>query len=302
VKTPDSVTEARQAARRGEVDVAIPALRRCAEQGDDAACASLAELLALRGEWGECIPHAGRLIANPGAVYAGNVFDDMVRLLGRAGHETGHWAEIEQLAAAAKVRVDRGVTRPHLRKRYFTILDRLRAYARGRGAAPHELIAIFQPPSWLTRLSAAVAPPSPPREAAYRDAVDRVFQLRPDLERDPDALAVHYFSLAQTFDQEAEALRLYTEHHALLSFDNAVYVARVWTRRGEPARAWEILSSKLSQWWPMDAAQVAPVVLLTDEHLRTLMSRERRELVLASPRGPEALPDRAEPSDPCGDR
>src|SRR5438093_13530073 len=42
VKASDPVTEARQAARRGEVDVAIPALRRFADEGDDAACASLA--------------------------------------------------------------------------------------------------------------------------------------------------------------------------------------------------------------------------------------------------------------------
>src|SRR5437870_8039091 len=52
VKAPDPVTEASQAARRGEVDVAIPALRRFADEGDDAACASLAVLLAFRGEWG----------------------------------------------------------------------------------------------------------------------------------------------------------------------------------------------------------------------------------------------------------
>src|SRR5829696_2670904 len=154
MKAPDPVTEARQAARRGEVEVAIAALRRCAEQGDNGACASLAELLAFRGEWVECIPNAGRLIANPGAVYAGNVFDDMIRLLGCAGRETGQWTEIERLAATARASVDRAVTRPHLRKRYFTILDRLRAYARGGGAPPHELIAIFQPPSWLSLISA----------------------------------------------------------------------------------------------------------------------------------------------------
>jgi hypothetical protein len=285
----DALTEARQAARRGAVEVALPALRQLAVRGDDAACAWLAELLGFRAAWEECIPNDGRLIANPGAVYAGNVFDDMVRLLGRAGHETGQWAAIARIAVEARRQIDRTISRPHLRTRYFRILDHLRAYAHRRGTPPHELIAIFQPPAWSVLLRRAVAPESPrTREVAYRDAVENVFRYRPDLRDDPDALAMHHFALAQTFDQDDVALRLYDAHGEVLSFDNAVHVARVRARRGEHGRAWEILRAKVSRWWPVDAAQVAPVVLLTDEHLRLLMSRERCELVLASARGPEA--------------
>lgn len=76
-------------------------LREIAAGGEHAACASLAELLAFKGEWNELIPNAARLIAHSDTVYAGNIFDDMIRLLGRAGHETGRWLDIEEAARAA---------------------------------------------------------------------------------------------------------------------------------------------------------------------------------------------------------
>ncbi len=279
-----TVTAARRAALRGEVAVAIAALRRLAQRGDDSACASLAELLAFQGEWGECIGYAGRLVANPGVVYAGNVFDDMVRLLGRAGQETGRWHEIEAVATAAKAGIERTVDRAHLRNRYLAILDRLQTYARGRGAPPHELINVFGRSDTAAMAGAAAA-------RAYREAVENGFRYRPDLRDKPEALAVHLFGLAMRFGQDDEALRLYDEHRALMSFDHALHVARVLIGRGERERAWATLWSKMSAWWPVDAAQVAPVVLVIDEQLRVLMTRERCEMVLALPRGPEARPE-----------
>ena len=185
--------QARRAALRGEVDPALAALRALAATGDDGASASLAELLAFRGEWEELIAHAGRLVANPGAVFSGDVFDDMVRLLGRAGHETGEWRRIGEAADAAARQVERTVDRPHLRHRYATILTVLRKYAARRGAPPHELVRVFGPER----------PPASPELCArqHRAAVDHVLDYRPDLEGDPDALAVHLFALARTFRQ-----------------------------------------------------------------------------------------------------
>ena len=49
-------------------------------------------------------------------------------------------------------------------------------------------------------------------------------------------------------------------------------------------RAWEVLESRLTRWYPVDAAQVLPVVLVTDALLAPLMTRERAELVLRTPR------------------
>ena len=89
------VALARRAALRGEAAEALAVLLQSASAGDASAAASAAELLAYLDRWPEVIANVGALIANPFAVYAGNVFDDMVRLLARAARETGRWGEAE---------------------------------------------------------------------------------------------------------------------------------------------------------------------------------------------------------------
>ncbi len=275
-KKPKPVEAARQAALRGDVDVALPALVSCAEAGDDAAAASLAELLAFLGRWEEVIPNAARLIGNPFAVYAGNVFDDMVRLLGRAGHETGAWDRLEAVAANAlrqvKARLqanDMNFAETKLRAertRLGGILRRLAKYAAGRGAPPHELVRIF-----------STAPAFAPEEAAFRTA----------LERNKGKPAARLLDLAIVFCVDTEAIRLYPAA-ADVTFEQAVYVAQALVRSGEPTRAWEVVWANVPNWAPIDAAQVAPVVLLTDELLRTITTPLRAETVVRTPRAHHA--------------
>lgn len=261
----------------------MDALRGFAAGGDDSAAASIAEIAAIQGAWEEVIPNAGRLIANPGAVYAGNVFDDMVRLLGRAGHETRKWDVIVGLAASARESVGARVPQEHQRVRFFRILDGLVAYARRQGAPPHELVAVFAVPG--------AAPRDPQQhEKAYRDAVANVHVHRPDLKNKPQDLARHLFALAVTYGGDDDAVRIYSQegHGPGFDFDAAVHVARVLARRGSTEEAWKVLEGKLPLWGPVDKAQVAPVVLVVDEGLRKVMSVERCKAVLATPRGPAA--------------
>ncbi len=100
------VDRARTEALGGNVETALPVLARHAEAGDDGAAASAAELSAYLWRWDEVIGQAARLIANPYAVYAGNVFHELVLLLGRAGHQTGDWRAIARVADAASERVE----------------------------------------------------------------------------------------------------------------------------------------------------------------------------------------------------
>jgi hypothetical protein len=278
-----TLKKAREAALKGEIQPALDALRGFASAGDDSAAASVAELAGFQGGWDEVIAHAGRLIANPGAVYAGNIFDDMVRLLGRSGHETAQWDVIGSLAVSAKETIGKGVTQEHLRVRYVRILDELGAYAARRGGPPHELVAVFG--------GTGDRPRDPKKEeAAYRDAVDNVHVHRPNLKGKPEELARHLFALAVTYGKEEDALRLHAQHgHAgPFDFDAAVHVAKVLVRRGKPDDAWQAVQAKLAAWIPVDKAQVAPAVLIVDDDLRKIMSPERCKAVLATPRGPAA--------------
>jgi hypothetical protein len=110
------IDRARIEALRGNVETALPVLARHAEAGDDGAAASAAELSAYLWRWSDVIAQAARLIANPYAVFAGNVFDELVLLLGRAGHETGDWWGDRWKAVRANwadwIPVDRAQTAP----------------------------------------------------------------------------------------------------------------------------------------------------------------------------------------------
>ena len=71
----------------------------------------------------------------------------------------------------------------------------------------------------------------------------------------------------------------------LLSYEEVVEA--IYVRRGSPGLAWAAIESNLKHWWPVDHAQVTPLVLLTNEYLETLMTPERCQVVLSTPRGPE---------------
>lgn len=278
-----NLKHARQMALQGRVEEAIPLLRDYADRADASSAASLAELLAFQGEWEECLKRAGAFIAQPQSVYAGNVFNDMVGLLARAGRETDQWGLLLDLTQAAQQCVEENTAEYNLSKReaartrYRTILQGLRLYAQGEDATPFDLTQIF---------GVAMRIPAE-QDADYQFAKQNATQLRPDLLNDPVALSRHLFSLAQFYHQESEGIRLYEAERMPAEFEGAVFVAKAYVRQGQAERAWEVLWRHMHRWWPVDRAQVAPVVLLIDRDLRALMNPVRCKKVLSLPRGPE---------------
>jgi hypothetical protein len=126
------------------------------------------------------------------------------------------------------------------------------------------------------------------RRAWYENAINNVDSLRPDLRANPSAKMEHFFSLAKGVLEE-EALRLYEAHGKSfgMAWQAVEYVAPIYVHRGNPNAAWAAIESNLNHWWPVDHAQVAPLVLLKNEYLETLMTPERCRQVLSTPRGPE---------------
>jgi hypothetical protein len=295
-RKPVSVKKAQAAARSGQTEVALESLEAFAAKGDDSAAASLAELYAFLGQWDKAISNAGRLIANPGAVYAGNVFTDMIQLLGRAGHRSGEWPRIiEVVEAASKANAkryadlygkekDKGHREilKNSEERNEKLFRNLIQYAGRKGERPHELLAIFGVRDCMADMS------EQERRAWYDNAVKNADSLRPDLKKNPAAKMEHFFSLAKGV-LEDEALKLYEAHGKsfVMAWQAAEYVGPVYVRRGNPGAAWAVIEANLKHWWPVDHAQVTPLVLLTNEYLETLMMPERCRLVLSTPRGPE---------------
>lgn len=269
--TKQALRRARELALAGDSDQAFGLLRELAEAGSVSASASLAELAAFRGEWDVVVEHAARLAAEPGAVYAGNVFDDMVRLLALAGERGRPWDEIEEAASRAlRARAARLVDR------YAKWLRALRALARDQGSG------LVDWPAW----SWSRASRSTDTEA-FEAAVAKAPDVRPDLVDDPAGMARHIFSLAVCYAVPAAMIEQYFSHPAAMDFECAVKVARGLAAE-DPERAWSVLEAQVPRWYPVDHAQVAPVALLIDPALRPLCTAERAAAVLATPRGPLA--------------
>jgi len=267
-KKRDPLAAACALARAGKTDEAIAALSPLADEGSVPAAYALLELRAFRGKWDDVLALARRVVADPDALRTSNTVDDTVRLIGAAGRASRRWAEVEAVAEVGlqAARRDGDQVRE-------TVFGNLVKYARREGAAPHELVMLFGDND------------QPPRTRAQYDvAVEKSRQNK----RKPDDLARHQFALAVVYQQPDEIVRLFDANEKLMSFANAVDAARVLVDRHQPDRAFTILAERLGQWFPVEQVQVAPVVLLVDERLGTLMNPKRCAAVLSTPRGPEA--------------
>jgi len=130
-------------------------------------------------------------------------------------------------------------------------------------------------------------PKRPKPEREQRKTFDDAIALAPTLKRlknKPRELAHHCFALAVVFHVDDEIIARWDPEHPHMHFDDAAEVARALVRANKAARAWKILESRLSRWYPVDATQVLPVVLRTDPWLATLMTPARAKLVLRTPR------------------
>lgn len=268
-----TLQKAREAARSGDVDRALPTLLDYAEAGDVTAAASAAELLAYLDRWSELIPLAGAFAADPFATYAGNVFDDMVRLLGRAAIEAGDWALVAKLAREARAKIDHALDRnsqnfpqvkvESVRVRLTKILEHLGSAAdRQDAAACAEPIRIFGVASPVSR----------------REAFDAAIAMKGN--RTPE----RRLTMAIIFGQDEEALRYYAQLSTPPLFDEVLRVAKAMIRVGAAEEAWRAIEVNWANWFPVDVVQVAPIAPLTDAFLWPLMSATRRTILIRRPR------------------
>lgn len=240
------------AARAGRCELAVPVLTKLADQGRADAAASLAEILAFRGEWHAFVPRAEALLENPEAVYAGNVFTDMARLFRRAAREL----RAPEILARAAARVP---PRYHAMRDATLLLDVV---------VPSERLAEVTTDQRAAFAAAAQAAASGKRFAGK-----------------PAELAAHQFALASAYNMEEEIHRLWNQGLGAPRFESALVVARWHAFRGRAEAAWQVIAANVTGWFPVDAAQVAPVVLLVDPLLSPLLTPERCAWVLQTPRG-----------------
>lgn len=272
--------KARKFALSGEFENAIPIFEQIADEEEESANASLAEIYGFLFDWEKCLNNAGKFIANPNATYAGNVFDDAIRLLGRAADETNHWNRVEDFCNKAIKRIEIEDYQTWQRNRYIKILKNLKNYAEREGKPPHELVRIFGIQTEFDKLS------SEENQAQYNNAVEATSSLRPDLTGKYEETIRHKIALAILFNQTDEATKLFLANQNLqiYDFEFLAPIFKYLIKIGERKTAWQAIKDKVPFWIPVDITQIAPVSLLTDEDLKIIINAERSLRILKTPR------------------
>jgi hypothetical protein len=224
-------------AREGDLETRVTALRALADKGDRAASFDLAKIFAFRGAWDEAAARATEALARRNA--GANAFTECAMIVRRAADVLGRPKLIAEAAA--------GVPEEGAKERDAVLLaDHHRASEAARN----------------------------PRSKELGDAL----ALAPTLKRfkgKPKELAKHGFALAVVFDVDDEIIARWEEANPLFTFHDAIELARACTRRGDGARAWRAIDSRLA------LAGGLPVELVTDFRLAPLMTPERCAEVLA---------------------
>jgi hypothetical protein len=244
-----NTAKAQEAARAGDVDRAVTALRIFADKGDVLASCSLAALHGFRGEWDDVIARVQPLFSKPGATYA-NVLLDMVGLLWRAAEETGRWADA---SAALK----------KLPKKYASDLVMIGLVvpylaSGGKGKKP----AVDSGP-----------------EGTVAERKKRFETYSKNAKATKDAhLAFYAAADDPMFDDEAIAA--FPKAKPELDFQLTMKAAKAFNRKGRPDDAWKAFEPKLTEWMEDEEAQIAPAELLYDPDLRPMMTPARCKKVL----------------------
>lgn len=219
------------------------------EEGSGGAAAIAAQVYAALGEWEACLTQSARYFADPSVGQTGNLFTELSRLARRAAvTELGDGLRLSPLAASVP-------TRWHAMRDATMLRDHV-------------------PPS---------AQPGPAQPEVFAAALAEAEGHRRFRGR-PRELAAHAFALAMAFKMEAEALARFEAEDGWAWWDVAVQAARLYARRGEGERAWQVLWARLSGWTVMDALFVVPLELYVDPWLGPLVTPERSRALLAQPR------------------
>jgi hypothetical protein len=261
--------KARKLALGGKYQEALALLEKMILEGDLQAKAAVVYLYAFLLKWDELLPLACEILIKPEAYYAANVFDEFSLLIATMAQETGKWAGISKY-------VDKNILVKKLGKREQLVIKALKEFLDKKGVKVKKIFPVVDPEERSAEENAK----------HYKNAVDDVFTIKPKF-KDPAKkhdLEKHLFALAVVFEQEKEILKSYKAENPLFGFEDAVIVARILLKEGQNEKAWDLIESKINNWYPVDVVQLMPVELLVEDDFRPLLDQKRREFLLKSPK------------------
>lgn len=272
LKTNRALNKARKLAWQGRYQEALPILEEEAAKGDQGAQVSLLYIYAYLLEWDKLLePLVTVLQAHQESFYAANVFDDGVVLVATIAQKTGKWKEIAEFFKKRLAKIKYGDRLKLVLKEMYNYLDK-------KGKVEKKIFPVVEIEEYNR----------PPAEEAahYRDAVDNVLKIKPKF-KDParkDELESHLFALAEVFHQEEEMLKNYKPANPLFGYEEGLAVARIYAKRGDWTKAWNIIESKITDWYPVDKVQLMPMELILEDVFAPLVTRENCIKLLAAPK------------------
>lgn len=256
---------AQELALRGDVKSATALFKELETEGDVLANAALAEISAYKGKWNDVLNYAAKVFDNPLVIETYNVFFDLVMLVARAGDELKEWKVIEGLGKAAL----KNLKNVERYQSHIEVINRLLFYADRKGDDSFFLEEVVEEET----------------KQKFENGLKKLKEKKKQFKNESARLN-HLYGMARAYKCRSAAVSLYDESSDLPDvFDNIVFLASALAGVGRKKEAWGIIKSKLTAWWPVEDSQIAPVVLLTDEFIKLLMSKSKCEEVLRLPKG-----------------
>jgi hypothetical protein len=255
---------AQKRALQGDATGAAQEFEALARAGVTRASAALAEIAAYRGLWSDVLGFVDAAVGALSDVNTLNVQMELVSLAARAARETQGWQELAQIAKRASAGLG-GNSAPSL----IDALARLSQYAAREGPEPF----------------LAIEPWTHGGSVTFEDALEALERERSKSPH-PVGYADDLFGLANAHESLSGAVMLFDRDRILPTiFGNVTFLAKALAKADRGEEAWGVIVERLDYWWPVEETQIAPVELLTDEVLAALMTPERCEYVLSTPRG-----------------
>ena len=269
----NALEAAQQLALKGDIDGARKSLQSLADAGDGAACAALAEIAAFTGDWPAVLRHVALALSRPGDLYSLNVYEDLAMLAARAGKELGAWESLGDIARAAKEVLP--VEGDESTEAWIGIAENLARASKRKSAK-----ALLTPPVLAAET----------RKAKFDSGLQGLDD--PKMKKrypSPTARGNYLYALARGLDFPQGAIQQW-DRSALppSDYEAAEFMASALASAGRSDEAWRIVEGSVPNWWPVSLSQVAPVGLLTDPSLASLMNAEHCATVLRTPRAGHA--------------
>jgi hypothetical protein len=261
-KEPNKKKLARERALAGKADEAVAMLAPAAAT-DATAAASLIQLLAFKGQWNDVAKVALPFVDKLDLFDTLNVYSDTVALVAWAGV---NGAPVRPAELKARVKKS---SPPPVR------------------IALQRAVKLLSDPKGNGRVFLSDADPDP---QGSLEAIEVMRKDEPKLWTPGRAaeLTDRLLLIARSYGDHKGALALIKGDASELNWDQTVFAAEALVRKKDLKGAWNFIEARLATWWPLDVAEVAPVILLLNPDLKRLMTSERCRTVLSTPRGPDA--------------